>query len=378
MHRRVIAGIILLVSTTRTLSAQASGNIDVGTAFLDQPTIGSGNVLTAAAGLSYLTMRSQLAANAVAARTPNDLYTGQALVTAAQFGPPFRPSRWELSVTGSSFGLSGDAPSYGAQLLAREHIGKASGGGYAGISTGTVGQSGAWRRVFGAHGGGYLRLDTSGNDELSGVLAYTDAAPPLGFQAALRYADAFGYWQHRDRAVDLLVGGGARMSTSRSLGHAGWASAAAAIWVGPRLAVVVSAGRALEDVTRGVPSVRYFSLALRLGQRSPGATSAITRRPPKLDDGDGRLDVRATGDSLRLVTVRADSATTVELMGDFTDWEPVAMAKMPNGSWGLERPVAPGVHHVAIRIDGGPWRAPPNLTRAPDEFGGEVGILAVP
>jgi hypothetical protein len=33
---------------------------------------------------------------------------------------------------------------------------------------------------------------------------------------------------------------------------------------------------------------------------------------------------------------------------------------------------------VAIRLDGGPWHAPPNLTRAPDEFGGEIGLLAVP
>jgi hypothetical protein len=31
-----------------------------------------------------------------------------------------------------------------------------------------------------------------------------------------------------------------------------------------------------------------------------------------------------------------------------------------------------------VRIDGGRWTAPAGTTRASDEFGGEVGIVAVP
>jgi hypothetical protein len=92
----------------------------------------------------------------------------------------------------------------------------------------------------------------------------------------------------------------------------------------------------------------------------------------------GRIDVNVRGDSLRIVTVRLRSAKVVELMSDFTDWEPVSMSQTPNGDWTIERAIAPGTHRVAIRADGGLWRVPPNLPSVTDEFGGEVGLLVVP
>jgi hypothetical protein len=81
---------------------------------------------------------------------------------------------------------------------------------------------------------------------------------------------------------------------------------------------------------------------------------------------------------LRVVTVRLHAAATLELMADFTDWEPVGMTQLPNGDWTLERGIAPGTHRVAIRVNGGAWVVPPNLPHVSDEFGGEVGLLIVP
>jgi hypothetical protein len=101
------------------------------------------------------------------------------------------------------------------------------------------------------------------------------------------------------------------------------------------------------------------------------------RREHAEDDG-GRLDVRGGDDSLRVVSVRLPSATTVEIMGDFTDWEPVPMTRAPNGEWRVERVITPGTHRVAIRVDAGAWTVPPNLPRVDDEFGGDVGIVIVP
>jgi hypothetical protein len=37
----------------------------------------------------------------------------------------------------------------------------------------------------------------------------------------------------------------------------------------------------------------------------------------------------------------------------------------------------PGVHTLAVRVDGGAWGAPPGLPAADDGFGGEVGTLVV-
>jgi hypothetical protein len=78
----------------------------------------------------------------------------------------------------------------------------------------------------------------------------------------------------------------------------------------------------------------------------------------------------------------------VELMADFTDWVPVPLVRLPRGTaggrardaadlWAAELVIAPGVHRVNVRVDGGPWRPPPGLSVVRDEFGGEVGLLVV-
>jgi hypothetical protein len=134
----------------------------------------------------------------------------------------------------------------------------------------------------------------------------------------------------------------------------------------------------LEDVSRGVPTTRYLSAAIRFDRSSaaPAIVTRAARNGPELDGG--RIDVNVRGDSLRIVTVRLRSARAIELMADFTDWEPVSMLQTPNGDWTIERAITPGTHRVAIRADGGAWSVPPNLPRVTDEFGGEVGLLIVP
>src|SRR5690348_456328 len=98
----------------RSLLAQTgSGSIDVGTAVLTQPTIGSSSVLTAAGAYDVSDGRGAFSANGVAARTPNDLYTGQALLTASRYAPAPQRFRWELGASASGFGVSGVAPSFG-------------------------------------------------------------------------------------------------------------------------------------------------------------------------------------------------------------------------------------------------------------------------
>jgi len=77
--------------------------------------------------------------------------------------------------------------------------------------------------------------------------------------------------------------------------------------------------------------------------------------------------------------VRAPGASSVELAADFTDWHPVVLERvMEEGAWQLLLPVASGLHRLNVRIDGGKWIAPAGTTRSADEFGSEVGIVAVP
>src|SRR5581483_3670150 len=141
-----------------------------------------------------------------------------------------------------------------------------------------------------------------------------------------------------------------------------WASADATLWLTDRTAFVFTAGRALADVTRGIPSVRYLSLSVRIGIK-PGTsgTPLRVRRSTNVDDS-GRLEVTEE-DSLRAITIHLPVAASVELMGDFTDWTPVVMMKGSNGEWRAELAIVPGTHRLVIRVDGGVWTVPPNLTR---------------
>jgi len=352
--------------------------VDLGAAFLQQPGLTATNVLTAASQLAYTAASYSFATNGVLAVTPQNRYTGQGVLTGSLYAPATRRLRWELTGVTSAFGLSGAAPSFAWQAMAREHATWSLGGVFLGGGGGQVAQRGFAGSIATAQAGGFLRLDALGRDELSAALAYSDAGLPAASRAArARYTDVVGYWAHHGEWIELSLGVGARSHPRDSLVES-WASGSATFWLSPRAALVASAGRALADETRGVPSVRYLSVALRFGWRPARQTGALLVRHAPRDDDGGRLDIRGGTDSLRVVTVRQPNVSSVEIMGDFTDWEPVAMAGMPNGEWRVERVIAPGPHRVAIRVDGGPWRVPPNLPRVADDFGGEVGIVIVP
>jgi hypothetical protein len=64
-------------------------------------------------------------------------------------------------------------------------------------------------------------------------------------------------------------------------------------------------------------------------------------------------------------------------MADFTDWSPVVLERI-DGVWRLDRAVTPGVHRIALRIDGGEWIAPANIPHATDDLGGVVGLITIP
>jgi hypothetical protein len=383
VHRISFAGLIFLLSVAGVARAQsasgvAEGSVDVGGAVLRQPGLADAGVVTAGGQFRYATAVSDVIMNGIGARTPEDRYTGQGMVSASRYGAPGQSWRWEVTGSASAFGVSNAGPAFGWQALAREHYGSALGGAFAGIGFGEVTQAGIWNRLVTGHLGGFIRPDPLGRDELSAAVALTSVGTVASNGGNFGYVDGIAYWSHRGNRIELGAGGGLRARSTASLTTSPWGSASAALWVSSYTAVVIAGGRALEDVTRGVPSVRYLSVSVRFGTRGSDARLAALVRRAAAADEPGRIDVRASSDSLRVVSVRLRNAAGVEIMADFTDWQPVALTSMPNGTWGIERAIAPGTHRVAIRVDGGVWTVPPNLPRVTDDFGGEVGLLIVP
>ena len=89
-------------------------------------------------------------------------------------------------------------------------------------------------------------------------------------------------------------------------------------------------------------------------------------------DVDGRVFVQ--------FVVEAEGARSVQLAGDFSDWQPLVELADPDGdgTWSGRVPLEPGVHEYMFVIDGTEWMADPNATGSRDDgFGRKNSLLAV-
>jgi hypothetical protein len=177
--------------------------------------------------------------------------------------------------------------------------------------------------------------------------------------------------------VGAAVGGSSRV----------WASGSAVAWLTSGLAIVASGGSYPVDFTQGYPGGHFVSVALRVASRPARKESRVAAPPldalaeaatTTLAAGATAFEVRAspTGGT-RELRIRAASARSVEVNGDFTQWQPVSLVRADDGWWTITQAIAPGTYQINLRIDGGAWLAPPGLLTTKDEFGGIVGILTI-
>ena len=198
------------------------------------------------------------------------------------------------------------------------------------------------------------------------------------------YADATVGWHWRPPTGELTLVAGYRAGATSGGVHR-WGELNGLVWLTRRLALIGGVGVFPAELARGLPGGRYASAALRLASRRPTGSDptrvaqlilpyelrGLRRRQARADE----FVVALAEDGTRDIHVRVAEARSVELMADFTDWLPVPLARERGGTWGLNVFIAPGVHRVAIRIDGGEWVAPPGLTTVESEFGGTVGLF---
>jgi hypothetical protein len=191
-------------------------------------------------------------------------------------------------------------------------------------------------------------------------------------------------WSARFLEVDALVGA---RTWSLGGGEGTYGQVDAWIPIGRRIALLLSAGRTPSDYVRGLLASKYVTLGMRLtpfaGRARPASalTDVLRReaRPPEVTPAvtAPRLAVSTTDGEIRSFRVRAPGAQTVELAGDFTDWQPLPLLRVDDDTWEITLRVPAGTYRLDVRADGGPWHAPQGTRLEHDEFGGEVGILVV-
>ena len=349
---------LLSLAFPTSLAAQLDVRLDAGAARLSQRALPVRNATTMAITALDAGRAWSLWSSALAARSDSDV-TAQGVGVATVFMPVGERLRLEAGVVGAAFGASRALPATAVSGTARTQLLLGDAWVEAGASRGRVARSGVSSPLTtGSLGAGWH----------SGALTLALGASAV--RGDTRYQDASLVSRFERSRWELGAAAGARRSTSALPRDATWAEADASWWLVPHVALVASAGRALEDATRGVPSTRYMTLAVRLALRPRAWSHAATRERPSLT-----IERR---DEQHVIVVSAGRAQKVELMADFTGWEPVVL-EARDGEYRVTLPrIAAGAHQVAIRLDGGAWMVPVNLSPADDDFGGRVGLLSVP
>jgi hypothetical protein len=171
------------------------------------------------------------------------------------------------------------------------------------------------------------------------------SATPTQVNDSVRYVDG-GLalsWLRQRAAIGATVGARGGQGRITSSGGRAWGTVAGVLWLTPRLGVVASAGSYPPDLAQGFPNGRFASFAIRLDSHPRWRHEALTSdssagdaAPPGVSVTVARREgleqfVFTSSDTERTIRVRAPRASVVELAGDVTNWEPVALTSRGDG-----------------------------------------------
>jgi hypothetical protein len=286
--------------------------------------------------------------------------------------PFFRTMRGEMALTASGSAQQGLMPTMHFLPQARIHLldiqrGLWVGGGFARTFDGEewrttlLGDVGAWVR----HGATVVSVNAHPQQLQNGDLLSDLGATIERSLGKVSVSSSLGYRIGQSNRVEL-----------------GWVSIGATFPINRRLLATASVGNYPADLFQRLPGAQFVSFGLRLPTRSrfQRRDDPVEARvnPDVATDGIVlRLAAVDSSRSAQVVRVRAPASERVELMADFTEWEPVSLVRTPAGVWEITLPVRPGQHRLNVRLDGGDWVVPTNLARVTDEFGSVVGLLLV-
>lgn len=329
---------------------------------------------TLSAGASALTRYTSFSGLLAGSTTAQSSWTLFGAANGSVFTPSILAFRGELHAAGSGTTYGSNTGSARVMGGGRLHLSSSRIGTWVGLSAGSVTDPIGARAIRQGEAGIWAQLG-------SAVAQVT--AMPVRIAEDLKYTDTEGSVRFGSARFDIGATGGFRSKlTGYEESPDSWASVFLTAWLRPSIGITAAAGNYPADIGQDLPSARYVSLGLRVAPKRiipiiPPLPSEIF--PAAGRTGQREITVSQASNGNRTIRLRAPSARSVEIMGDFNDWVPVQLAQaQPAGTWAITLPVGSGVHQVNVRIDGGPWTVPSGITAIRDEFGGSVGILVVP
>jgi hypothetical protein len=387
MRARGFALALAALGVPATAGAQVTSMVDasLGSGGTDQGT--SSAVVSIAPAISWITPALRMAGSGVYSDHGQSGWGVQGWGTLSAITPAVRGFRLEgrgdISASRHGTGTGTAAPSLGIRL----HRTGRWGGMYFGTRYGAVVVAGTSIGVtklegglWGEFGRGRVQLEAGRTSLQNGVirqgnLSLVQVRDGDTLDARFRVREftdlrATGRWSVGP--VELGAGLGRRLGALPF--RASWWSLDGTVWMTPQVALVTAVGRYPTDVAAALPGGRYATMALRFPLLN-------TDRPAPLRDATPRarsaFTAHRSGASRVRIVLMAPEARRVEIMGSFSNWQPVDMERAWPDYWQASVPMLPGVHQINVRYDGGPWQVPPETTPVADEFGGVVGTFAV-
>ncbi len=387
MRRRAALGGLLVSAAAQVAAAQSLPELrlDVGYAGVRQQALGPSDPEQATDAALIALFWRRPAERWEFLTSANLTYTRDSLAAAqgvAAFAFPWLGSehlRTDVGAAGATFSLRSAGRGGNGNVFARQHYVRDQWGTWLGAASAISSRDGTRSRAFAGDLGAWTRwrflygsASYSRSSSTDRPLLITSGATVSPFAIGYEIEDAQLVLEARNGPHQIgvswvtrrLVAGGDL--SERAL------LASVSVQMTDRVSVLLGAGKQLFDPLRGLPSADLVTAALRVSlgpktlpvmQRSALSQATVTR----LAGGGGRLEVR----------VLASDTVHVEVAGDFSDWKPLPLER--EGSFWVARAELPrGKYHVGVRLRQGSWRAPRNLARVRDDYGGDSGLVVIP
>jgi hypothetical protein len=192
-----------------------------------------------------------------------------------------------------------------------------------------------------------------------------------------RFSDLEGTMHWEVGTIELTASTGYRFGDSYDVtpDSKRWSTGMATVWLNDRIAVVGGGGRQPALPLRGLPARSFGMAGLELAYwpMNRGGVPVSLPRATLVKT----FEIHALPSGMQKIIIHVGGVESVDVMGDFSDWIPLTLVRRGRDLWELSVPLAAGMHQINVRVDGGPWMAPPGTPTTHDSYGGDVGLIVV-